>query len=307
MDLFGDSVFDKTEYGQAFDLQILQLHKQEKRKDPMIISILGCGWLGFPLAQRLVTEKYHVKGSARSEKKVTLLNQNSITGYRIHLPDSFQDEGISDFWNSDILFLNIPPSRGGGPDTYPELIRTAAHRFLDGANSDSKWILFASSTSVYSDTGGFTTEADVTTETTAKRRGQTMLAAEKAVQSLHKNTTILRLGGLYGYGRHPVHHLSGRKDLSDPQKPVHLIHQKDCLNIITKLIQKNLKGETFNLVSDGHPPRKAFYQNAAKYNNLPLPDFLDEPEKEYRIISNKKIKDQLRYSFTYPNPMDHTP
>src|SRR5699024_1268588 len=113
-------------------------------------------WLGFPLAQRLVTEKYHVKGSARSEKKADLLNQNSIKGYQIHLPDSFQDEKIADFWDSDILFLNIPPSRSGDVENYPGLIQRIARRFLDGTDRDSKWVIFASSTSVYSDTGGFT-------------------------------------------------------------------------------------------------------------------------------------------------------
>lgn len=273
----------------------------------MTISILGCGWLGFPLAQRLVTKNYHVKGSARSEKKVQLLNQNSIKGYQIHLPDSFQDDSISDFWDSDILFLNIPPSKIEGSESYPELISKSVQHFIGNGNTENKWVIFASSTSVYSDTGGITFEEDVTDETNAGSRGQNMLDAEKAVRNMHKDATILRLGGLYGYGRHPVFHLSGKDGLSDPQKPVHLIHQKDCLNIIPRVIEENLRGETFNLVSDGHPPRKTFYQHAAKYNNLPLPQFLDGPEEDYRILSNRKIKERLNYTFRYPNPMDHTP
>src|SRR5690625_6737498 len=84
----------------------------------MTITVLGCGWLGFPLAERLAGRNYRVKGSARSEKKVKLLNQNSIDGYRIELPDSFQDESAELFWNSEILFLNIPPSGSGNPETY---------------------------------------------------------------------------------------------------------------------------------------------------------------------------------------------
>ena len=187
----------------------------------MTISILGCGWLGFPLAQRLVTEQYQVKGSARSDKKAALLLQNSISGYRIHLPDSFDDENISDFWKSDILFLNIPPSQTGGIENYPGLIRNTAARFFDESKSNNKWIIFASSTSVYSETGGFTTEENVIEKTTAKQRGQIMLESEKAIKTLNHDTTILRLGGLYGYGRHPIHHLSGRTGLTDPLKPVH--------------------------------------------------------------------------------------
>lgn len=273
----------------------------------MTITVLGCGWLGFPLAQRLVTRNYRVKGSARSGKKVKLLNLNGIDGYRIELPDSFQDESAEPFWNSQTLFLNIPPSGAGNPETYPSLMESAVRKFMESGKQENKWVIFASSTSVYSKTGGFTTEEEVVSETLAGLRGQTMLRAELAVRGLHKNATVLRFGGLYGYGRHPIHSLSGRTGLKDPQKPVHLIHQKDCLNIVTKVIEKKLQGETYNLISDGHPPRKTFYQHAAKFYNLPLPQFLEEPEKDYRIISNRKIKEQLRYTFTYPNPMDHTP
>jgi len=273
----------------------------------MTITVLGCGWLGFPLAQRLAGRNYRVKGSARSEKKVKLLNQNSIDGYRIELPDSFQDESAEPFWNSEILFLNIPPSGTGNPESYPGLMERAVRTFMESGDQENKWVIFASSTSVYSDTGGLTREEDVVSETLAGLRGQMMLRAELAVRGVQKEATILRFGGLYGYGRHPIYSLSGRTGLKDPQKPVHLIHQKDCLNIITKVVEKQLKGETYNLISDGHPPRKTFYQHAAKFYNLPLPQFLDEPEKDYRILSNRKIKEQLGYTFTYPNPMDLTP
>src|SRR5690625_6174263 len=113
----------------------------------MTITVLGCGWLGFPLAQRLAGRNYRVKGSARSEKKVKLLNQNSIDGYRIELPDSFQDESAEPFWNSEILFLNIPPSGTGNPETYPGLMERAARTFMESGDQENKWVIFASSTS----------------------------------------------------------------------------------------------------------------------------------------------------------------
>src|SRR5690625_2460984 len=83
--------------------------QNQSEPDTITITVLGCGCLGFPLSQRLAGLNYRVKGSARSDKKVKLLNQNSIDWYRIELPDSFQDESAEPFWNSEILFLNIPP------------------------------------------------------------------------------------------------------------------------------------------------------------------------------------------------------
>ena len=37
------------------------------------ITILGCGWLGLPLAQTLVKEGYSVKGSTTTEDKLEVL------------------------------------------------------------------------------------------------------------------------------------------------------------------------------------------------------------------------------------------
>ena len=40
--------------------------KEEREK----ISILGCGWLGLPLAKSLLAKGYKIKGSTTSESKL---------------------------------------------------------------------------------------------------------------------------------------------------------------------------------------------------------------------------------------------
>jgi 3-hydroxyisobutyrate dehydrogenase-like beta-hydroxyacid dehydrogenase len=49
------------------------------------ISILGCGWLGFPLAISLVQKGYVVKGSTTSLEKQDLFLKNGILPYAIQL------------------------------------------------------------------------------------------------------------------------------------------------------------------------------------------------------------------------------
>ena len=74
------------------------------------VSILGCGWLGFPLAQRLLRDGFHVNGSTTSPVKVAELKNAGIKAY----PLEYQPNKKShphDFFNVDILFLNIPFSR----------------------------------------------------------------------------------------------------------------------------------------------------------------------------------------------------
>lgn len=273
----------------------------------MKISILGCGWLGFPLAERLHTLGYHLKGSTTTEQKVDLLNQNKIEGYLLKLPENLDDPDNRSFWETDILFLNIPPGlRGKNKQdwNYPDIIQMIKDKSV---SSGISWIIFTSSTSVYGEFGGVTTEEDASPERASEPAGKCYLEAESIIQTKGTDYTILRLGGLYGYGRHPINYLSGKKDLDCANKPVNLIHQTDCINIITEIIHQRKRDQIYNLVSDGHPPRKAFYESAALHFDLPKPQFKTDHQTDYKVVSNEKMKKDLLYHFSYPNPMDHTP
>lgn len=272
----------------------------------MKISVLGCGWLGFPLAQRLLRLNYTVKGSTTTKSKASILKQAGIDSYLINLPDDLQNKEINSFWDSKILFLNIPPSRKktNEADYYPNLIKQIKLKI----ESPIEWLIFASSTSVYSNENGLYSEEDALFGETSRDSGEAILRAEYILmENASFNTTIIRFGGLYGYNRHPVRFLAGKKDLKEPTKPVNLIHQDDCINIVKSVIEQDKRDEIYNAVSDGHPPRRTFYRSAAKHFDLEPPEFINgQASNGERIISNKKLKDELNYRFIYPNPMDHT-
>lgn len=272
----------------------------------MNISVLGCGWLGFPLAQRFIKKGHLVKGSTTTESKITLLNQNGIESYLLEFPDSLNHKTLEKFLTGDTLFLNVPPSSTGKDPgiSFQKMIHSVIQQAV---NQNVAWIIFVSSTSVYDENGGFVTEDDADILTASKRNGKLLLESEKIVQNSGIDYTILRPGGLYGYGRHPIHYLSGKHNLEGAAKPVNLIHQTDCLNIITEIVDKGKRNTIYNLVSDGHPPRKEYYESAAKYYNLDPPTFKPDTGSNYKVVSNDKIKFDLNYSFSYPNPMDHTP
>lgn len=272
----------------------------------MTVSILGCGWLGFPLAQYLLNEDLEIKGSTTSSDKLSILQQSGIETYLIKLPDDFDSIDSQEFWNTDILFINIPPIRGKRDvtDSYPELIEKIVQK---AEKSNISRILFASSTSVYSETGGVTTEDHAEPGLASRPSGEAILKAENVIKSSGIDYVILRFGGLYGYDRHPVKYLSGKSGLKGILKPVNLVHQSDCVKAVNEVIKQNRKNEIYNVVSDGHPPRGEFYRSAAEHFDLPVPVFEKPEKKNYRVISNQKLKDDLGFSFCYPNPMDHTP
>ena len=55
------------------------------------ISILGCGWLGFPLAENLINKGNKIKGTTTSVDKLQLLSKAGIVPYLI----SISSEGIT--------------------------------------------------------------------------------------------------------------------------------------------------------------------------------------------------------------------
>ncbi len=192
----------------------------------MIISVLGCGWLGLPLAKYL-SKNYTIKKSPDFNIRV------------------FEDHisGNLDFFNCDLLIITLPFKRTfENPFIYPHQIR----QVLKHA---PKWVIFTSSTSIYPDTLLLATE-DISIEPQTQRQ-QALLETEQLIQS-HGASTILRLAGLYGPGR-PI-----RPYNPDMNTPINLIHLDDIILIIEKIIQEKITG-LFNLVSDDHRYRSELH------------------------------------------------
>ncbi len=270
----------------------------------MMISILGCGWLGLPLAEHLRDAGYSVKGSTTSNNKIQLLKGKEITPFLIELNPDLDCKNCDAFWDSDLMVLNIPPGRGRDniEEYHLQQINTVIEQLK---NSTVNRLIFVSSTSVYPEKSGIVDEVDTESNNAARASGNALLKAEKKLMSEDNfDTTIIRFGGLYGYDRHPAKYLAGRENISKGNAPVNLIHRDDCIGIIDKVITKDMWGEIFNGVSDGHPPKNMYYPVAARSLGLDPPTFEEDNSKNYKVVSNRKVKEMLGYKFKHPNPMD---
>jgi len=260
------------------------------------ISILGCGWLGFPLAKRLVSESYYVKGSTTRWDKLNLLQENDIEPSRMVLTA----DGIyeKDFFDTDILFLNIPPGRKD-----PDLLKTYVGKIssLFGYLPPDSKIIFASSTGVYPNNDD--TVDENTRPDPVRASGKAVLAAEEILKDRFENLCILRFAGLTGPGRKAGSFLAGKKDIPNGNTLVNLVHLDDCISVIQKIIEGDHWGDSFNVVSDKHPSREDFYLAAAKKEGLEAPVFNDE-KGSFKIVSNQKVKQTLSFEFKYPDPLD---
>ncbi|GAA5025627.1 epimerase [Marivirga lumbricoides] len=259
------------------------------------LSILGCGWLGLPLAKTFISKGYSVKGSTTSSSKLHTLQNAGIIPFHFELPDSSIDPS---FFESDYLVINIPPrTRSKGPDAhFSEIIS-----LIPQIPSQIK-VIYISATSVYPDI-----DEKITEENEVDRnsdRSKALWQVEELLKSkLADQLTIIRMGGLLGYDRIPGKYFSGKKVENGGQK-VNYIHRDDAVGLIIKVVEEESFDELYNGVAPLHPTREeVFLQNAKELGFMP-PEFDEKPSTlTQRFISGAKIEHKLDYSFLYPDPL----
>ncbi len=264
------------------------------------ISILGAGWLGLPLGQFLVEKGYHVKGSTTSDSKISKIQAAGMQAFLLRVGDQVAGINVVDFFDSDILILNIPPSRRNLAieETYPKQVAAVLEKAkLKGVSK----IIFASSTGVYGNENATVTEQ--TTLRPTRKSGKALVQAEQLVKKSGLDWIVLRFAGLVGKDRKAGKFLAGRKDVKNSRSYVNLVHQEDCINVIYRLLLADHWNEIFNVCSDHHPQKEAYYTAQALKEGLEPPSFLHSTSNDFKIVSNKKLKDVLNYSFIYPDPM----
>lgn len=271
------------------------------------ISILGCGWLGFPLATSLLTKGYNIKGSSTTASSLDGLKAAGIMPFQIQLKEQEIIGNVAEFLDQTaVLIIAIPPRLRG------EIVASETLSFVNKIKtlipfiekSNVQKVLFVSSTSVYGDSTINPNMQEITEEvkpTPDTESGQQLVIVEQLLQSnKHFKTTVIRFGGLLGADRHPIKFLAGRTKIENPDGPVNLIQREDCIGIIIKVLEvayQDKWGDTFNAVAPQHPSRKTYYQKKAQQFNLPLPTFVENASSKGKIISSKKVETILNYSF----------
>jgi nucleoside-diphosphate-sugar epimerase len=262
------------------------------------ISILGCGWLGFPLALSLQRKGFSIKGSTTSEEKKSTLKAAQIDPYLIHLTEEEVKGDFTSFTKgSKMLIINVPP--GMRRDSSPDFSKKTAALIPLIERAGIEQLLFVSSTSVFSDFQGEVDEDSSpmpdTTSGIALLRSEQLLMENQSFK-----TTVIRFAGLFGPDRHPIYYLAGREGLSGGNAPVNLIHLEDCIGLIEKVIQTNYWGKILHGVHPNHPKKSDYYTHQAIKKNLDMPRFQEEENSKYKLILSKVASQELGYIFKKP-------
>ncbi len=261
------------------------------------ISILGCGWLGKPLAMTLIQTGYKVLGSTTTEEKLPQLKAAGIDAFSFRFSPGLAGDGAAPFFKSPICIVGIPPAIGKtDPAHFLLKMQAICNEIING---DVSKVIFISSTSVYKGRIGVVEEHDA-------NENSDLFKAEAIFKDQNKfDTTVLRFAGLVGPDRNPSRFLSGRK-VSGGNDPVNLIHLADCIRIIQTVLDLDVWGGVLNACSDIHPTRRDFYEFVCSQSNVSLPVFVGPENEAPKIVSNARLRRELGYSFTFPDPMKMT-
>lgn len=224
------------------------------------LVIFGCGDLGERVAREALRRGLVVTGLTRNRDQAKNLR-------RLNLHQVVEAELDGTAWHPEIssrqdFVLNCVSSAGGGTEGYRK-------SYLEGMRSMVNWaaggevgtVVFTSSTSVYGQGHEEWVEESDLAEG-ASGGGGILRETEELLMSAPLGASrrfVLRLGGIYGPGRHWLLNRALCSDRVEEGDEVFLnsIHVEDAASAVWKAFESGpeVSGGIFNIV-DGNPTRK---------------------------------------------------
>jgi len=244
------------------------------------LGIIGCGWLGNHIAERL-SDQYEIYATTTSESKIEEFRSK---GYLSTLV-SFSDEASETIkeWEIapelDVIIISIPFSGIRGKQVSMKEKQKNVLKFLGNYKGQ---IFLTSSTGVYPELEKEYSEEDQPVEN---------VESENFITNKFPGANILRLGGLMGGQR-----LLKNYNISNLDQLVNHIHYADICSVVEKMLDQQSQGKVYNLVAPVHPNKEEII-NAQK--DLP---YSRERTEKGRLISSAKLISELDFEFQYPDP-----
>ncbi len=272
---------------------------------PTTVAVLGCGWLGLPLAKHLLAQGHRVLGTTTSPEQLPLLAAIGVEAELLRLGPDFSADDEARLTKllsrAAILILNVPP-RAATAGGYPQLLRPV-HRAVVAARMQA--VLFVSTTGVYPDEPRLMRETDAISTRDA---ASDVLRTEGHFVPRYGQwqSTVVRLGGLIGPGRAPGRFLAGRRNLPQGDAPTNLLHLTDAVGVLSTIVGQGIWGHTLNACAEFHPLRRDFYPAAAAYLGLEPPTFqLDSSTG--KTIDSSRLRSLVPYQFRYDDVLAALP
>ena len=264
--------------------------------------IIGCGYIGLPLALELKKLGHEITAWVRSGETATAL---APYGFARVVTGSVGQESAWDAIERDwSLVIHCASSGRGGETAYEEVFVQGAKRIREHLPLARK--LFVSSTSVYGQTAGeMVTEDSPAEPFTATGK---LLREAEAILLRSGSATIVRSSGIYGPGRGVLFDKFKRGEAvieGDGSRWINQIHQHDLVAALIHLIDKGQYGQIYNATDNMPVMQRDYYAWCAEFLGKPLPPSGPVNTQRKRGLTNKRVSNEkLRatgWSPSYPS------
>ena len=213
------------------------------------ILIVGCGAIGSELAGVLSAKGHDVTGLKRKPPQSAAGSANYIAA-DISLPTDLESLD-SDF--AEAFFIVSPDGRK--EQSYRTVYETGLNNLL-ARLPNAHWIM-VSSTSVYGQTQGEWVDEDSVAEPD-HITSRSIRQAEQRLMTLNPANIVVRFSGIYGPGREYLLRQAIQTPAIQHTPPyfTNRIHQRDCIGVLSFLLEQHLTGKTLAqcyLASDDAP------------------------------------------------------
>lgn len=276
--------------------------------------VVGCGYVGFPVAKQWVDAGDRVFAITRRPEFGQELERAGIQPIVWDWYSPWpHDRGLLDQVGGELSTILISVSHAQVPNRPPERTHVDGLDQLlaalpDGVDS-AKWV-YLSTTGVFGN-GSSGDWLDETSSVSPLRPGSiAAVEGERWIREHIKeeNRLILRPSGIYGPLRVPNWRAirDGSPLTMHPDSFVNLVHLSDLVDVILELASRRTLFDLY-CVSDGMPPtRQEYYSYVAKLGKYREPIFAPESSSAMsrsdsnKRISSKRLLDEIKRPLSFP-------
>ena len=266
---------------------------------PDSVLIVGCGFVGLPLARDFASSGWKTYATTVSEASVAKLRGESFHACALDIRDERTFRGLVTR-NFDVVIHCASSGRGGIAD-YEAVFLTGTRNLM--TNLECNRFIFASSTSVYSQTDGSLVD-ESSPANPLRETGRFLRKTEDLV--LESGGGVARLAGLYGPGRCvPLQKLLGGKAIIEGigERVMNMLHRLDAAGALRFLAETRANG-LFNAVDDQPVTQLDWFRYVCDQFKKPIPPFGPQDLNRKRGWTNKRVSNQklrlLGWSPLYP-------
>lgn len=280
-----------------------------------IINIIGCGYIGKKIAQMLKSHNVTTQSYVHTERSAKDCRDMGLTVEQVDFDqasDSFSE--IEKFAASSCIYLVPPPPSGQVDSRMTNFIQ----QLQQSANLPDKIVLI-STTGIYGDCKGEWIDESFPANPQADRACRRLSAETQLHDYCNKNKVtliIFRVPGIYAADKLPLKRISSGEPIvrAEDSGYTNRIHAYDLAAFCVEALISDVQPGVYNCCDGAPSTMNDYFMKVADAKGLQRPVEISLQQAQQQLspgmlsylaeskrISNKKLLDNFKTHFTYPN------